>query len=132
MIKVIIVFFALLIGGMVYLQQSLQSGKTLRYIDSHPHEKWIPESTYYIGQAYYLFQSLPEATTYFLRVAQRYPDSPLGDDGYFYYLQSRDDSVAVPREELVLGYRAYLEQYPNGKHVELAKTKFDAYNTSSR
>ena len=130
--KAIIIFFALVIGGMIYVQQALQSGTVLKYIDQHPQENWVPESTYYIGQAYYLFQSLPEATTYFLRVAQRYPDRALGDDGYFYYLQCRDDSVTVPRQELVEGYKAYLEQYPNGKHAELAKTKYDTYSTGGR
>ena len=77
--KFIIGFFALVIGGMIYLQQSLQSGKVLQYIDTHPQEKWVPESTYYIGQGYYLFQNLQDATTYFLRVAQRYPDRPQND-----------------------------------------------------
>ena len=117
---------------MAYVEQSLQNGKILKYIDTHTHEKWVPESTYYIGQTYYLFQSLPEATTYFLRVAQRYPDTPLGDDGYFAYLQSRDDSTSVPRQELVEGYKAYMDQYPNGKHTDLARTKYDSYNTGGR
>ena len=118
-------------GGIVYIHHSLQNGTVLNYIDSHPQAKWVPEATYYIGQTYYLFQSLPEATTYFLRVAQRYPDRPLAEDGYFNYLQCMDDSVTVPRSDLVEGYKAYLEKYPNGKHAELAKTKFDTYSTSS-
>jgi outer membrane protein assembly factor BamD (BamD/ComL family) len=130
--KFIIIFFALLIGGMILIQQSLQNGSLLRYIDGHPKDKGIPEATYYIGQSYYLFQNLPDATTYFLRVAQRYPGNPLADDAYFYYLQCLDDSMAVPRTELLLGYQAYLEKFPNGKHAELAKTRADNYRTDSR
>ncbi len=129
--KGIIIFFALLIGGMILIQQSLQNGSLLRYIDGHPRSKGIPEATYYIGQSYYLFQNLPDATTYFLRVAQRYPNHPLADDAYFYYLQCLDDSLAVPREGLVQGYQAYLEKYPNGKHAELAKIRIDNYRTGS-
>ncbi len=129
--KGIIIFFALLIGGMIFLQQSLQNGSVLRYIDAHPKSKGIPEATYYIGQSYYLFQNLPDATTYFIRVAQRYPDHPLADDAYFYYLACLDDSMAVPREQLTQGYQAYLEKFPNGKHVELAKTREDTYRTGS-
>jgi outer membrane protein assembly factor BamD (BamD/ComL family) len=129
--KLIILFFAILIGGMIYLQQSLQNGSVLKYIDEHPHERGIPKATYYIGQSYYLFQNLPDATTYFLRVAQRYPSLPLADDAYFSYLQCLDDSLAVPREQLLEGYQAYLEKYPNGRHAETAQTRVDSYRTGS-
>lgn len=129
--KGIIFFFAVLIGGMIFFQQSLQNGAVLRYIDAHPNGKGVPEATYYIGQSYYLFQNLPDATTYFLRVAQRYPDHPLADDAYFNYLQCLDDSLAVPREQLLEGYQAYLERFPNGKHAGLAKDRVDTYATGS-
>src|SRR5579864_1142729 len=126
MMKAIIIFFAVLIGGMIVFQQSLQNGNVLKYIDQHPKDKGIPETTYYIGQGYYLFQNLLDATTYFLRVAQRYPNHPLADDAYFSYLLCLDDMASVGREELIQGYQAYLEKYPNGKHAELAKSKLDA------
>ena len=129
--KTIIAFFAVLIGGMIFIQQALQNGAILKYIDKHPLEKGIPTVTFYIGESYFLFQNLPDATTYFLRVAQRYPDHPLADDAYFSYLQCLDDSLAVPREQLVDGYQAYLEKYPSGKHAALAKTRIDNYRTGS-
>src|SRR5437762_13681948 len=72
--KAIIFFFAVLIGGMIFIQQSLQNGAILKYIDEHPHGRGVPAATYYIGESYYLFQNLPDATTYFLRVSQRYPN----------------------------------------------------------
>lgn len=130
--KAIIFFFAVLIGGMILIQQGLQNGSILRYIDQHPHNRGIPAATYYIGESYYLFQNLPDATTYFLRVAQRYPDYRLADDAYFNYLQCLDDSLSVSREQLIQGYQAYLEKYPNGKHVALAKERIDNYKTSAR
>ena len=129
--KSIIFFFAVLIGGMILIQQGLQNGAIMRYIDQHPHQKGIPAATYYIGQSYYLFQNLPDATTYFLRVAQRYPDYRLADDAYFYYLQCLDDSLAVNREQLLEGYQAYLEKYPSGKHAALAKERVDNYRTGA-
>jgi TolA-binding protein len=129
--KAIIAFFAVLIGGMIFIQQSLQNGRILRYIDEHPHGKGVPSATYYIGESYYLFQNLPDATTYFLRVAQRYPNHPLADDAYFSYVQCLDDSLAVPREQLMQGYLAYLEKYPNGKHAALAKDRVDNYRTGA-
>jgi TolA-binding protein len=129
--KSIIFFFAVLIGGMIFFQQALQNGTVLKYIDDHPKSKGIPTATYYIGESYYLFQNLPDATTYFLRVAQRYPDHPLADDAYFAYLQCLDDSLAVPREQLMEGYQAYLEKYPSGKHAVLAKDRIDNYRTGA-
>jgi len=129
MLKTVFVFFALLIGGMVYIHQSLQNGTILKYIDDHPQSKGIPEATYYIGEGYYLFQDLPEATTYFLRVAQRYPDHALADDAYFSYIQCLDDQVSATRSDLAEAYKAYLEKYPTGKHAELAKTRIGNYGT---
>src|ERR1700690_325530 len=129
--KGIIVFFALLIGGMLFIQQSLQNGSLLKYIDTHPKAAGMPAITFYIGESYYLFQNLPDATTYFLRVAQRYPNNSLADDAYFSYLQCMDDSLAVPRDQLMQGYQAYLDRFPNGKHIDLAKTRVDAYRTGS-
>jgi TolA-binding protein len=130
--KAIIFFFAVLIGGMILIQQGLQNGYILKYIDEHPHDKEIPAVTYYIGQSYFLFQNLPDATTYFLRVSQRYPEHPLADDAYFYYLQCLDDSLAVPRDKLAEGYDAYLEKYPNGKHAAMAKDRIANYRTGGR
>src|SRR6266567_4224666 len=99
--KIIIAVFAILIGGMIFLQQAVQNGAVLKYIDEHPQGKYVPEATYYVGHGYYLFQNLLDATTYFLRVAQRYPNHPYADDAYFYYIQCLDDSLAVPREQLM-------------------------------
>ena len=129
--KTILIFFTLLIGGMIFLQQSIENGNVLKYIDEHPKTKGIPEATYYIGQSFYLFKNLPDATTYFLRVAQRYPDKPIADDAYFAYLQCLDDSLSVSRGDLLAGYQAYLEKYPNGKHVESAQIRVDSYRTGS-
>src|SRR5207302_2211023 len=129
--KAIIIFFVLLVGGMIFLEQSLQNGSVLKYIDAHPQDKGIPAATYYIGESYYLFKNLPDATTYFLRVAQRYPTHPLADDAYFSYLQCLDDSMAVPRAELAEGYHAYLEKYPHGKHVGAAQVRSDNYRTGA-
>ena len=127
--KIIIVFFAILIGGMIYFQQALQNGTVLKYIDEHPQDKYIPEATYYVGQGYRLFQNLLDATTYYLRVAQRYPNHPLADDAYFSYVQCLDDMSSANRTDLLEAYKAYLEKYPNGKHVELAKTRIGTYGT---
>ena len=127
--KMVLFICALIVGGMMYLHESFQNGTIIGYIDKHQHERFIPQSTYYIGTTYYLFQNLPEATTYFLRVAQRYPDGLIGDEGYFNYLQCLDDTATIPRENLIEGYRAYLEKYPHGKHAEVIQSRLDGLTT---
>jgi TolA-binding protein len=130
--KSIIVIFAILVGGLIVAHRVLEDGTVLKYLDEHPQESLVPSAAYYIGQGYYLFQNLQDATTYFLRVAQRYPDGPLGDDAYFAYLQCLDDMASVNRSELAQGYREYLGKYPHGKHIELAQARLDNYTTSGR
>ncbi len=127
--KGIAIFFALLVGGMIFFHQSLQNGRILHYIDQHPHEKGVASATYYIGQGYYLFQSLPEATTYFLRVAQRYPNTEKAEVAYFNYLQCPVDTMGLPLAQIIEGYVAYLEKYPNGSHARLVQNRLDNYRT---
>jgi len=124
--KAILVFFVLLIGGMIYLQHSLQNGSVLKYIDENRQARYVPEATYYIGEGYYLFQNLTEAATYFQRVVERYPGHALGDDSYFGYLQCRDDMASTGRAELIEGYKAYLEKYPEGRFLALASNRLKA------
>ena len=130
--KTFLALLALLMAGIIFAHRALQEGTILRYIDEHPHDRGIPKATYYIGEGYYIFSALPEATTYFLRAAQRYPDLALGDDAYFAYLQCMDDSSSVTRNDLVEGYKAYVEKYPKGRHIDTAKNRIDVYTTGAR
>lgn len=126
MIKSVVLFFGLLIAGMVALHTSLQNGSLLRFLDQHPQPDLVPPVEYVVGQGYYFYQDLPEAATFFIRVPQRYPKSNYADDAYFYYLQCLDDLMA-PRSEMAEAYAKYLELYPAGRHLEVAKERADAY-----
>lgn len=132
MFKTTIIVFALIIGGMLLFHMSLQNGSFLRFLDEHPDPRWVPQTAYMVGQGYYLFHDLQEASTYFVRIAQRYPTVPLADDAYFNYLQTIDDLASVPRQDLSEAYQAYLERYPNGKHVEVVKNRIDSIRLNSR
>src|ERR1019366_2337528 len=116
--KTLIVIFAVLIGGILFAHRALQDGTVLKYIDTHSQEAYVPSAAFTLGQGYYLFQNLQDATTYFLRVAERYPNQPLADDAYFAYLQCLDDMASVNRSELAQGYKDYLGKYPQGKHAD--------------
>jgi hypothetical protein len=127
--KTFFVLAVILMGGLIYLQQSLQDGTVLHYIDGHPMERGVPKATYYIGQTYFLFQDLPQAATYFLRVAERYPTFPMADDAYFNYMQSLDDNVSIPKGDLIEGYKTYLEKFPEGRHTDVVKDRLSTYSS---
>jgi len=42
-----------------------------------------------------------------------------------------DDSLSVPRDQLIDGYQAYLDKYPNGHHASIAKDRIDSYRTGA-
>lgn len=127
--KGILLFFAVVFGGMIYINQSLQNGRILAYIDQHPQERGVAEATYYIGQGYYLFQNLQQATTYFIRVAERYPKHPKAEPAFFYYVQARVDSMSFPRTQIVQDYLTYIEKFPEGEHAQLVQNRIDTYRT---
>src|ERR1051325_5958352 len=129
MLKSILAFFAIVIGGMLYAHQCLQDGTFLKYADTHPEKKWVEPALYYVGHGYYLFQDLADASTFFIRVANRYPSGPYGDDAYFRYFQCLDESIGVSRQAMIDGYQDYLEKFPHGKHADLAQNRVDTYRT---
>jgi outer membrane protein assembly factor BamD (BamD/ComL family) len=131
-LKGVLIAFALLVGGIIGLHTVLQNGSLLKYLDDHPDPQWVPAAQYYIGQGYYIFQDLPNAATYFIRVPQRYPQSSLADDAYFNYVQSLDDMGSMSRVTLVEEYGKYLEKFPQGRHAMVVQNRLDAYKSGAR
>ena len=117
---------------MIFFHRSLQDGSLVKYLDGHPQQAWVPAATYYLGQGYYLFQDLPEAATYFQRVAQNFPKHSLADDAEFSYIQCLDDMASLGRLELIEGYQAYLTRFPQGRHLDTVTQRIAVLRTSSR
>jgi TolA-binding protein len=132
MLRNIFIVIVLVVAGMLAFHHSLQNGSLLRYLDEHPDPKWVPTAEYFIGQGYYMTQELTEASTFFIRVADRFPSSRYAEDAYYSYVQCMDDSVKVGRAQIIDLYQSYLERYPNGRHTEIVKTRLDGYKTGTR
>ena len=128
--KWIVIFFAVLIGGSIELYTLVKDGRLIQYFDSHPHPKYVPPVEYMIGQGLYLGSDLQNSATYYLRIAERYPKSPLADDAYYNYLQSLDD-MGTSRWTMADAYESYLDRFPNGKHVDIVKKRVE-YCRNSR
>jgi hypothetical protein len=122
--KFFIVLFAVIIGGIIGFLTVLQNGVLLRFLDTHPHPKYVPTVEYSIGAGYYLLNDLQNAATYYQRIPDRYPQSSFADDATFNYLQSLDEEN-VERDTMRERYLAYLEKYPSGKHVDVVKKRVD-------
>lgn len=132
MIKMLIAFFAILIGGMILLNTGLQNGSILNYLDTHPDPRWIPALEYYAGEVFYGFQNLHGANVLFSRVSEHYPKSPFADDALFDYVQTLDDEGNTSRRQLAGLYLKYIERFPQGKHATIAQNRADYYRTGSR
>jgi hypothetical protein len=131
-VKGLLLFFAIMMGGLIFLHRALQDGTFLRYIDQNPHERGVPKATFYLGQSYFLLQDLTQASTYFLRVVERYPALPMADDAYYSYLQCLDNDTSLPRSALIERYKDYLEKYPDGRHKAAVNDQLGIYTTSGR
>lgn len=122
--KLVLVVFALIIGGSIALYTILQNGIFLRYLDAHPDPKKVPTVEYYIGESYYIMGDLQNSATYYLRISERYPKSGYADDAYFNYLQSIDD-MKTPLAAMADAYSTYLERFPGGNHTEIVQKRID-------
>jgi TolA-binding protein len=121
---------AAVVAFMVGIHTVLQNGSLVRYLDSHPHPKRVPTLEYVIASGYYVIGDLQESATYYQRVAERYPQSPLADDAYFGWLQALDD-MNTPRRLMADYYQGYIERFPNGNHVQVA-TRRQEYCRNAR
>jgi len=132
MLRGIILAGLIFIGSMLWLHRILVNGTALQYLDAHQNPRWVPTAEFYIGKGYYIFQSLPEAATYFIRIPERYPTSPYAEDAYFNYLETLDDTLGLSRQVLIEEYQKYLEKYPEGSHASIIRDRIDIFRTSGR
>ena len=130
--KALIFIFAFIIAAMLAIHTVLQNGAFIQFLDEHPNPKWVPATEYYVGEGYYMFQNLEQATTYFMRIPERYPSSPYVDQAYWGYLEALDDMTSSSRAMLIEEYQKYVDRFPSGAHVQAAQNKIDAYKSGSR
>lgn len=132
MLRSVAIFCGFVAVVLLVLHRLLAGGYVVRYLDSHPDPSFVPAADYYLGEGYYFFQNLPEAATYFIRVPERYPNSPRADDSFFSYLQCLDDDPNVPRDVLIRAYEKYLDQFPSSAHAVQVKNHMENLRTGAR
>ncbi len=118
----LLLLVTLIIGSLLGFSHVLRDGSLLRFLDAHPHPQHVPPVIYYLGQGFMLFRDLPKATTYFIRIPERYPQSPYAATAYYRYLSALDEA-GTPNNEMATLYETYYERYPDGPHTEMIRKK---------
>ena len=127
----IVLFFGLVMGGIVFMHRCLNDRRFLAFCDTHPQPAVMPKVLYTVGQSYALFQNLSEAATYYYRVGAQYPQSSEAENAAYFYLQAEDDLKAMPPEALTPAYQKYLDRFPAGVHAEAARSRLSSLQVTS-
>lgn len=118
----------LILGGIIIgLKTGIQKGIILKYLDEHPQRITVPPTHFYIGQTLQLFGNLTEATTYYSRVYERYPQSPYADASMYYEKECMDKGLMKGRAGLIVEYEKYLERFPKGEFSEMVRNRVSLY-----
>lgn len=128
--KIVLVLTAVFVAVIIGLHTVLQNGTLINYLDTHPDPRKVPLTEFYIGEGYYIMGDLQNSATYYLRIAERYPQSEYADDAYYNYLQSLDD-MNTPRRQMADLYETYLERFPNGKNKQIVEKKIEICKNAS-
>jgi TolA-binding protein len=128
--KFVLIVAALISALLMGFRKVLNNGQFLAYLDTHPNPKVVPPVSYVVGEGYYFMRSLQNAATYYLRIAERYPDSDYAEDAYYKYLVALDEAN-TPRPAMADYYGTYLERYPQGKYTEIIQKRIE-YCRNSR
>jgi hypothetical protein len=121
--RFLLITAAIIVGSMVALQQSLQNGSLIHYLDTHPNEH-APRIHYYIGGSYYLLGDLQNSATHYLRISERYPKSSYAEHAYFNYLNDLD-AMNTGRMQMADLYQTYIDRYPEGIYKDIVQKRIE-------
>ena len=112
-----------LYGGYYYASKRYEFHDTLIYAQKHPNKAWSGPVQYYIGLAYYQRTDYPKAQEAFTKLLE------LDPTGYYTpkVLIHLDDVAQYNRDwdTAKAALSRYIEEYPAGKKIELAKQRLD-------
>lgn len=95
----------------------------LAYTAEHKNEKWADEANYYTGVYYYSRSDYPKAQRAFSQLLADQATSQYVEKGLMYLADTAEQNreFGTARDALV----KYLEDYPQGKERERAKSKLE-------
>lgn len=124
--KYLVLAFCLLYGLYYYVSRKFEFHDTLVYSHARKTAAWSGSVDYYVGLVYYQRSEYAKAQEAFIQLREDHPEDShlpralimLGDSAE--YTQEWD----VAREAL----SQYVEKYPNGRDIALAKSRLDLVN----
>jgi TolA-binding protein len=114
---------ALFIGLGIYIRTHYTFEDLLTYSKNNPHPTLSPKIDYYVGMSSYLRSKYPLSKQAFEQLLTDYPTCQYAPKALFrlgnIYAEQRQWDKA---REL---YRNYLEQYPEGPHAGIVRSKYE-------
>ena len=120
--KIILVILALY-GAYFYAGKHFQFDDTLSYAQKHPDKSWSGPVQYYVGLVYYQRSDYPKAQAAFNQLLTGNTTAYNAQRGLIMLADSAENTREYDVAKDALS--RYIEAFPNGKDLELAKQRLD-------
>jgi TolA-binding protein len=118
-----VLIVALIGGSYWYVTHKVKLDEPLAYTAKHKKESWAPRANYYIGLTYYQRSDYPKAQAAFSQLLIDHATSQFVENSLIYLADSAETQNDWNKVKECLA--RYVEEYPEGKHIERAKAKLD-------
>jgi outer membrane protein assembly factor BamD (BamD/ComL family) len=113
----------ILYGAYYYVSQKYEFHDTLDYAQKHPEKNSAPAIEYYVGMVYYQRSDYHKAQEAWGALLEQHPTDYYVEKALIDYSEAAQYNLDFETAKVAL--QKYLDDYPNGKKVDLAKQKLD-------
>lgn len=117
------IILGLLVGLGVYVNSHYTFKDVLEYSQKHPDPSISPKLDYYTGMAYFLRDRSPEAIAAFQQLLTDYPTCQYAPMALIRL--GSEYSEKGQWEEARNSYQRYMDQFPDGPDIQLARNKYE-------
>ncbi len=121
--KKIIFVLLLLYGGYYYASRRYEFHDTLAFAKRHPQAKWAPAVDYYVGLIYYQRSDYAGAQEAFTQLLTDHPTATYAPKALLRLGDAAENNHDWETAKSALG--RYVEEYPDGKEIELARKRLE-------
>lgn len=112
-----------LYGAYFYVSKKYEFKDTLDYAKAHPENPRSPAIEYYVGFVYYQRSDYKNAQDAFGALLEQHPTDYYVEKALMMYDDSAEYNFDWDTAKMAL--QKYIDDYPNGKKIDLAKQRLD-------
>ena len=112
-----------LYGAYYYVSKKYEFHDTLEYAKAHPEKSNSAAIEYYVGFVYYQRSDYPKAKEAFAALLEQHPTDYYVEKSLMMYDDAAEYTFDWDTAKMVL--QKYVDDYPDGKKIELAKSRLD-------